>query len=491
MKKSMMQEAGKRNLMPRAFMRPWAKQPRKHFDPEKMRQLSDSLKAVGQLQALLVRPLAEAAGEVTHEVIVGERRWRAAEAAGLDYLEVRVVEMDDKEALELSVMENVHRDDLSVMEEAEGYAAMVKEGWSVVEISQRSGRSDNMIWELLNLTKLDEETREELNSGTISRKVAEALGKIEDLEKRATALKEITIPTYQRVPLARDEALRLINNGYLNPQKLEKEWAGKQKSLKKKFPGMMLLRLEQYADNQSDYEQAYQEIETYRLAVHARDKEKPETWEDLAKRHGGEFFVAPDEDVEPVVLVLREPLRTAELAAGEVDPLNCIFPLTGKGRHEQGMEKQRQGGGEDDGPTQQAVRAELEALLERNEERKRIAAQLLHRKLCHAKEGWKGGKNPSLYEKCRALMEWLMKNKYMCGHESAAALQNVDVSTLGDGDEEKGAQIWAANLAEDRGPAGCLAVMVCETITEMLSLHCDFEEEMKELEAILGVGEGT
>jgi ParB/RepB/Spo0J family partition protein len=480
--------------MPRAFLVPWGKQPRKRFDAEKLGQLAESLKAVGQLQALLVRPLAEAAGEATHEIIVGERRWRAAEQAGLDYLEVRVVELEDKEALELSVMENVHRDDLDVMEEAEGYAAMVKAGWTVAEIAQRSGRSGDMIYELLQLPKLDAGTKQELEIGTISRKVAEALGRIEDLEKRAEALREVVTPTYQREPLPRDAAMRLITHDYLNPQKAAKEWAGRLKSLKKTHPGMTILSLADYEENSSDYERANDVIPNYYLAVHARDKECPETWEDLAKRHGGEFFVTPDEDGEPEVMVLRNPLMEAERTVGETDALACIFPLKGKGRHEQGLQNQRNAGAgdeEDDDEEEGDREAARDKQIEEGQERKRKAAQGIYKKLCHAKEAWKGGKNPELGEKCRELVEWALSGNYLFSMKDAAKLYGVDVETLGDGDEEQGADQWAANVAVDKGPGGMVFLIMCNMIAEMIVAHCDFDHEMNVLEQILGADEGT
>ena len=119
----------------RECLRPWMKNPRKTFDAAKLQQLADSMRAVGQLQALLVRAIPPTPGGVTHEVIVGERRYHAAERAGLESLEARVVDLDDKAALELAVMENVHRADLDVIEEAEGYAAMVAEGCRMASIN--------------------------------------------------------------------------------------------------------------------------------------------------------------------------------------------------------------------------------------------------------------------------------------------------------------------------------------------------------------------
>ena len=375
MKKPATQRAGdKIKLMPRAFMKPWDKQPRKHFPAESLNQLVASLKAVGQMQAVLVRPLAQPQGEVTHEIIMGERRWRASEAAGLDYLEVRVVTLDDKEALEVALMENIERQDLDMIEEAEAFAAMLREGWTVEEMESRMGRKKTAIYESINLTKLDPKTQDALRGGEISRKVGEALGNIEELRDREEALNKIVHPTYQKQPLAREDALRLVNNDYLRPQKLGKEWEGTKKKLVRKYPNQKVFGWREFLDAGGDYVNIGEEIPEYQLAVHARDRVPAWTWEDLADKHNVSCDFAPDEDGKQMRVVLKQALVDLEKAAGEEAPELCIFPLQGKGRHDQGLEHQR---------ITAAARREQAAEI-------KAVIQDIFQGLNHPPKGWKG-----------------------------------------------------------------------------------------------------
>src|SRR5690606_1016276 len=96
-------------------------QPRRHFDDEALQQLADSIAAHGVLQPLLVRPILN--GE--YEIIAGERRWRASQLAKVHELPVVIQEMSDKEALEIALIENLQREDLSAIEEAEGYQRLM------------------------------------------------------------------------------------------------------------------------------------------------------------------------------------------------------------------------------------------------------------------------------------------------------------------------------------------------------------------------------
>jgi ParB family transcriptional regulator, chromosome partitioning protein len=91
-------------------------QPRRYFDPEKLQQLTDSIKQHGVLEPLLVRPLQQ--GE--YELVAGERRYRAAQAGGLEIVPITVRELSDQEAIQLALVENLQREDLNPIEETEG-----------------------------------------------------------------------------------------------------------------------------------------------------------------------------------------------------------------------------------------------------------------------------------------------------------------------------------------------------------------------------------
>lgn len=124
--------------------------PRKTFDPAKLAELAESLKQIGQLEPLLVRPV-----NGTFEVLAGHRRFRAAKIAGLKELEVRIREIDDKTAVEILTISNLQRDDLHPLEEANGFRDLMTEcGYDVKKIAARIGKSDRYVYDSLTLLKL-------------------------------------------------------------------------------------------------------------------------------------------------------------------------------------------------------------------------------------------------------------------------------------------------------------------------------------------------
>jgi ParB family chromosome partitioning protein len=111
-------------------------QPRRYFDEERLQELADSIKKKGILEPLIVRRR-----EQGYEIIVGERRWRAAQKAGLKEVPVIVKEVEGVEALEMSLIENLQRENLNPLEEAEGYQRLVEEfGLSQEEVAARVGK---------------------------------------------------------------------------------------------------------------------------------------------------------------------------------------------------------------------------------------------------------------------------------------------------------------------------------------------------------------
>lgn len=131
---------------------PDRKQPRKEFDEEKLSELAENIALMGVLQPLLVRP-AEAKGRYT--IVAGERRWRAARMAGLTEVPVIVREMSDIEAAQVALIENVQREDLNPIEEAQGYKRLIKEfGMTQDEIAKAVGKSRSAISNLIRLLEL-------------------------------------------------------------------------------------------------------------------------------------------------------------------------------------------------------------------------------------------------------------------------------------------------------------------------------------------------
>ena len=161
-------------------IRPNRSQPRKHFDESKLQELADSIRAKGVLEPLIVKKAADG-----YELIIGERRWRAAQKAGLKEVPVLVKEMDDREVLEASLIENVQRDDLNPLEEAGAYIRLVEEfGISQEELGTRLGKDRTTISNTLRLLKLPPEVKEQLLHNRISSGHARAILSLEMKEKQ-------------------------------------------------------------------------------------------------------------------------------------------------------------------------------------------------------------------------------------------------------------------------------------------------------------------
>ena len=152
-------------------------QPRRRFDQEALQTLADSLGERGVLQPVLVRPKAGG----TYELVAGERRWRAARIAGLETIPALVRPRDDAEALELALIENMAREDLSPIEEARACAALVEElGLTREEVGRRVGRSRVAVSNLVRLLDLPDDVIELLQAGTLSEGHGRALLLAED-----------------------------------------------------------------------------------------------------------------------------------------------------------------------------------------------------------------------------------------------------------------------------------------------------------------------
>jgi ParB family chromosome partitioning protein len=144
---------------------PNSRQPRERFDEGSLRGLADSVRERGVLQPVLVRPKAGG----SFELIAGERRWRAARMAGLTVIPALVRERADAEALELALIENMAREDLSPVEQARACTALVEElGLTREDVGRRVGRSRVAVSNLMRLLDLPEEAIELLHSGTLS-----------------------------------------------------------------------------------------------------------------------------------------------------------------------------------------------------------------------------------------------------------------------------------------------------------------------------------
>ena len=160
---------------------PNPEQPRLSFDETSLEELAASIREHGVLQPILVRPLDGG----SYQLIAGERRWRASKAAGLDTIPALVEEIDDDTALEISIIENLQREDLSPLDEAAMYDRMVRDhGYSVRRLAQKLGKDKGYLENRLRLADAPEEIRElvSLRKDTLSH--AYELLKVDDPKKR-------------------------------------------------------------------------------------------------------------------------------------------------------------------------------------------------------------------------------------------------------------------------------------------------------------------
>jgi ParB family chromosome partitioning protein len=154
-------------------------QPRRHFAQDDIDTLAASVREKGVLQPILVRPAPGVAGE--YQIVAGERRWRAAQAAGLREVPVVIRDFDDAETLEIAILENVQRADLNPIEEAGGYRALMERfGRTQEQVAQAVGKSRPHIANTVRLLNLPQDVQDHLAEGRLSAGHARALATAED-----------------------------------------------------------------------------------------------------------------------------------------------------------------------------------------------------------------------------------------------------------------------------------------------------------------------
>ena len=158
--------------LPLSQIEPFSGQPRKNFDPEALAELTDSIREHGIIQPLTVRKLSSG----YYQIIAGERRWRAAKQAGLKEVPVVIIEADDRKAMELAMIENLQREDLNPMEEAQGLQALMEQyDMTQEQVAERVGKSRSAVANTLRLLGLTESVRKLLEDNRLSAGHARAL----------------------------------------------------------------------------------------------------------------------------------------------------------------------------------------------------------------------------------------------------------------------------------------------------------------------------
>ena len=189
--------------VPIEFLKPNPRNPRKNYSDAELGELAQSIQERGVIQPIVVRPTGQA-GEA-YEIVAGERRWRAAQRAGLHDIPVVVLEVSDGEALELAIIENVQRADLNALEEAAGYQALATEfSHSQDAIATIVGKSRSHVANTVRLLKLPDSVKDYINAGKLSAGHARALIGQPDPEGMARAIVEKGLNVRQAEALAQE-----------------------------------------------------------------------------------------------------------------------------------------------------------------------------------------------------------------------------------------------------------------------------------------------
>jgi ParB/RepB/Spo0J family partition protein len=209
-----------------AVITPSLTNPRKHFNPAKLTELATSIAASGVHQPVLLRPLpgarvADTDRKVEYELVCGERRYRASLEAKVPTIPAMIRALTDDQVMEIQIVENLQRDDLSELEEAEGFQALMQHaGLNAEQVGAKIGKSRAHVYARLKLLDLGSDGRTALREGKIEASVALLLARIPDSKLQTKALKEVMAGAYdydtrKQVPMSHRAALSLVQNNYM------------------------------------------------------------------------------------------------------------------------------------------------------------------------------------------------------------------------------------------------------------------------------------
>lgn len=178
---------GQETIVKITMVEPNRKQPRKNFDEDALQELSDSIKQFGLIQPILVQDRKD-----HYEIIAGERRWRAAKMAGLKEVPVIIRNYSEQEIMEISLIENIQREDLNPIEEAQAYKRLLEEfHLKQDEVAERVSKSRAAVTNSIRLLKLSDEVQQMVIDDMISTGHARALLAVEDHEEQYTLAQQI------------------------------------------------------------------------------------------------------------------------------------------------------------------------------------------------------------------------------------------------------------------------------------------------------------
>ena len=204
--------------IPIEFIKPNPYQPRKNFNKKSLEELSQSIKTYGLIQPVSVRQL----GEGSYELVAGERRLRASEIAELEEIPAIIVEYRDQDSAMIALIENLQREDLSFLEEAEGYYNLVRDhGFTQQELAEKMGKSQSTIANKLRILKLSDDIKKSLVDNELTERHARALLRLPDDELRKKVLGRVI-----KDDLTVKKTEKLIENILDDLTKEEEEEAG-------------------------------------------------------------------------------------------------------------------------------------------------------------------------------------------------------------------------------------------------------------------------
>lgn len=228
-------------LCPIEHIRPNKNQPRKQFSPDKLEELAASIREKG-----IIQPLVVTRKDGFYEIIAGERRWRASQKAGLRELPVVIREASDDAVLELALIENIQREDLNAIEEAQAYKALVEQfGISQEDVAKRVGKNRTTITNSLRLLKLPAEIQQDVVEDRLTMGHARALLGIDDEEMLQRARHEI-LHRFLSVRAA-EELVKRLKKGGKAPERKPKQpdllMTSVEEQLQKQFQTKVSIRL--------------------------------------------------------------------------------------------------------------------------------------------------------------------------------------------------------------------------------------------------------
>ena len=186
-KENVDEKGGKETVVKITMVEPNRKQPRKNFDEDALQELSDSIKQFGLIQPILVQDRKD-----HYEIIAGERRWRAAKLAGLKEVPVIIRNYSEQEIMEISLIENIQREDLNPIEEALAYKRLLEEfHLKQDEVAERVSKSRAAVTNSIRLLKLSDDVQRMVIDDMISTGHARALLAVEDAEEQYTLAQKI------------------------------------------------------------------------------------------------------------------------------------------------------------------------------------------------------------------------------------------------------------------------------------------------------------